>query len=400
MSQIRVLFVTIDDHKKDEPKESFSVASIVSYCQNKGVNWIVTRISIDSKSEVIKQINDIKSLFLENDLVFFGLYIWSEQYVSFIINNKHSNNTLCLGGYNVCMTNVRSLVTQYPDVDHFIVGYAEESVYRLVSGFDQPKIIANDVENAYLGSIYSNKILGMNNDVKTIRFFSTLGCVYHCDYCAHRDNNLNSLHEVPLSNVIKDLDYVSTHNIQKINFIDPTFNIGVNHLKIMEHLIQQKCTKIVSFQVSFNLISDEFIELCRKLNCILEFGIQDIDRNVISQVNRTQDMEKISEIIDKLNLYQIKHELSFIFGLPYQSSHHIISDLMWMSNKVNHQLCKVRFNRLMLLPGTRLYSHKGDYEYEEEYIGGIPFVKSSRWMSNSDMSDIIQKLTELNYFTK
>ncbi|OJU14198.1 MAG: hypothetical protein BGN88_14095 [Clostridiales bacterium 43-6] len=400
MNQVRVLFVTIDDHRKDEIKESFSVASIVSYCQNKGVHWTITKLSIDSKSDVINQINDIQSLFIENDLVFFGLYIWSEQYAPYIINSKQSNNKLIFGGYSVCNTNVQSLVSKYPDVDHFIVGYAEEAVYQLVSGYNLPKIIIKNIDNAYLGRIYANNVLSINESVKSVRFYSGLGCVYHCEYCAHRDNNLNSMHEVPLPIVFQDIDYIHTQNIHKVNFIDPTFNIGVNYLKIVEHLIEIQYTEIVSFQVNFSSISNDFIELCRKLNCILEFGIQDIDEYVTEHVNRVQDMEKVSEIIDKLNLYQIKHELSFIFGLPYQSTHHIDSDLLWLSKKVNPKLCKVRFNRLMLLPGTRLYTKKAEYEYEEEYVGGIPFVKSSKWISKSEMHDIVHKLIDLNYFTK
>ena len=399
MVKNRVLFITIDYHKSDEIKESFSIASIISYCQNKGIDWKVSKISIDTLTDISAALDDIRHMFAVNDYIMFGLYSWSEKYVQKIIAFKLPHNVICIGGYNVCATNIDGLRSQYKLVNHFIIGYAEESIYQLVTGLNNREILSERVDERYLSGIYSNKILDINKSIRTIRFFTKLGCIYKCEYCAHRDVNNNRVINVPLSTAKKDLDAILVLDIDKVNFIDPTFNIPSDYLDIMRYLIEINFPFQVSFQVSFSLISDEFLDLCRKLNCILEFGIQDIDSKITQIVNRRQDIKTINEIVSKLNSNHIKHELSFIIGLPYQTVDSVKNDIQWIKENVDERNCIVYFNRLMLLPGTALYNRKNEYLYVEKEINGIQYIKQTKWITETEMDQLIVNLKELNFLT-
>ena len=400
MSRQRVLFITIDFHKEDEIKESFSVASIISYCQNKGIDWIVTRISINANSCVANQIREIRPQLIENDIVMFGLYSWSEKYAKLIIENKTINNVLCFGGYNVCRSNIKELEKKYPEVNHFIVGYAEESVYQLVTNINSNKVLNNGIDEKYLGGIYGNKILELNDSIRTIRFFTKLGCFYQCDYCAHRDVNKNLIVSIPLDKVKLDLALIKNYNIDKVNFIDPTFNLQENYLEITKYLVEICFPHLVSLQVSFNSISDDFLDLCEKLNCVLEFGVQDINEMITEKVNRRQKMETVNLVISKLNKRKIKHELSFIFGLPYQTIEHVEEDIKWVNEHIDPKICKIVFNRLMILQGTTLYNRKEEFLIIEEDFDGIPFVKETKWMNQQEMCKVLVRLKDLKYIVE
>ena len=397
MVRKRALFITIDYHKDDEIKESFSIASILSYCKNKCLDWETSTISINANGDVSKELERIRLRLSDNDYIFFGLYTWSQKYALQIISYKMERNVFIFGGYNVCSNNIQKLQADYPLVDHFVIGYAEESIYRLISGYTDEKMLNHTVEKENLGSIYTNEILKFDKSIRTIRFYSKLGCLYQCEYCAHRDVNSNQLLSVPLDKVKRELDYIKELDIHKVNFIDPTFNLQTNYLEVTKYLVVIQFPFLVSLQVSFNLITDEFLDLCANINCVLEFGIQDIDETITENVKRKQDIQLVNSVVSKLNSRGIKHEISFIYGLPYQTIDSIENDINWVKDHIDHKLCKVVFNRLMLLPGTVLFNRKSEYSYVEEEINGIPFIMESKWIKKDEMISLIDRLKKLDY---
>ena len=123
------------------------------------------------------------------------------------------------------------------------------------------------------------------------------------------------------------------------------------------------------------------LELLQAINIngrvVLEFGLQTIHKKEQSFIQRPNNMNKVSTILQEVEQYGIESEVSLIFGLPGQTLQSFKESVNFCQNlgvKIIHAF------PLMLLRGTLLYEQKKELGLIEST--DVNFTKIPRIQNN------------------
>ncbi len=165
-------------------------------------------------------------------------------------------------------------------------------------------------------------------------------------------------------------------NVKKINVLDPIFNNEPNHIEILKYAIEINLKAMLSLQVRFERINEEFLKLCSQLNVHLEFGLQTADVNESRIIERGNNMNRVGKSIKLLQQWNQTFEVSLIYGLPGQTISSFKASIEYLQRR---GVDIIKAFPLMLLEGTKLAEDKGKYMIVEGVIdeGGIPHVVES-----------------------
>jgi radical SAM superfamily enzyme YgiQ (UPF0313 family) len=395
----KILFITFDFLEIGE-KYSYGIASILSYLKvNNFLNFEI--INFD-----LQNINDINSIcnILDNinvqDVRYIAIsyYIWSKNFISDIIDflqKKDFKGDIILGGYEVSSLNKEELLQEHPDCKFFIENYAEKTILNILNNkysyITKPTFIYDKVDFLEIPSPYIQKVLPITS---TVRLETKRGCPFSCAFCSHQDLIDKKYHLLNKDKVYEQLKLFNDLNVKKINIIDPVFNIGSSYIDVLDYIKKINFKGKVSLQVRLDLIryteNNHFLELCKELNVVLEFGIQTIFENELKAITRKQIKDKAKKIILYCNLNNIEYEISLIYGLPLQTLESFKETIDFFK-KINTKHI-VAFP-LMLLRGTQLYEMKSKYNFKEENFGSynINHVVSSNSYTKKDWL-IMQKI--------
>ncbi len=168
-------------------------------------------------------------------------------------------------------------------------------------------------------------------------------------------------------------------NVVKVNILDPIFTLK-NFKEVLRYLVEIEFRPIISFQMKFEIfykqISNdiELLNLFKLLNVELEFGLQSINRKVLANVERTNDIKIIEEVINTLNLNSIDYEVSIIRGLPGET----VESFKELMKFIEHVKCKKYVvYQLTLLSNTKLFNDKEILEIESFTQNGLEYVIES-----------------------
>ncbi|NOZ45158.1 MAG: radical SAM protein [Chlorobi bacterium] len=411
-----LLIISFDILKKNEPQISYSVASLIGYLKSKteyNKQYSVKHLSINV--DKIKGLNpeQIQNTFLDTinykryNFIAISVYVWSAQYINSTIKflkNKGFNGKIILGGNEITYSSDKELKNDFPDSDIFIKSYAEEALYKILTRQINKQLVFNiNVPEENLIPLYSKKVIDINENNK-IRFETKRGCLFNCSFCAHKEKNSRKVKELNFNRVVKELKYLNSQNISKINILDPVFNTG-NYIEVLEEMVNMNFKPKVSLQVRFELIKGEkgkhFLDLCEKLNVILEFGLQTIIEEEYKIIKRNNSEERIKKVLKELQKRNIDYETSLIYGLPNQTTESFITSINFLKQYGNG---KITAFPLMLLKGTELYHNQKEWGLKEKIIGdyNLPYVVSGNSFTEDDykiMEQIANKLNSNNHET-
>jgi len=372
---------------------SYSLATLISYLIENGYdnnNMINFNPSKYNNIDLILQ--EFQKIQLKDyKYIAFSAYIWSVNLINPIIKFIRDNGfigDIILGGYEISSLNKKELLEQFKDCQFFIESYAEKSLLDILKNEYKnqvkPLFLYKKIDFDMIPSPYLNNVLETTTKV---RLETKRGCPFSCAFCSHQDLVDKKYHELNKTKVYKEIDLFKIKNVEKINIIDPVFNIGIDYIKILKYFIRIKFQGEISVQIRIDLIQDiennEFLALCKKLNIILEFGVQTIFEDELKALNRKQIKDKARDIIIYCNKYNITYEVSLIYGLPYQTLDSFKEGISFFKSLNTKKL--IAFP-LMLLRGTELYANKQKYNFIEENYGkyNIKHVLSSNTFSQEE----------------
>lgn len=405
-----VLVVSFDLIRSGEANQSLSIATLMAYAKadhRYGNEFSITHYSINmlelSREQATSTtiLNYIASLNTEQySMIAISCYVWCEYLINpFIKALRQSGykNAILLGGYQISYSNLELLHNEYADCQFFVNGYGEKALVDAIfmkMNNEQPRIISEAIDFTAIPSAYINGAVHVEKGQRMVRIETKRGCPYRCSFCAHRDLKSNKIYLHPLEKVFQELAFFKEKEVQKINVLDPVFNVGHDYLQILEEAKRIKLSALLSLQSKIELIISKegthFLDLCSQLNVHLEFGIQTIHENEYKVINRLNDIEKIKKAMCLLKERNISYEISIIYGLPNQT----VSSFSQTIDLIQSYGCQnLTAYPLMLLKGTELYAEKEKWNFTEKAIGdfNIPVVVSS----NSFTEDEWQKMNEI-----
>jgi len=396
-----LLIISFDLIRTGEPNTSLSIASLLSYLkQNEkygyeftvshmSFNLVTTpRIKIDKITEAITNKYDLD----KTHFIAIASYVWSEYLINNLISSLRSlgfRHKIILGGYQISYTNNTQLKKLYPDCQIFIKGYGEASLLQAIldKSIDDSIVLNTEPDFTLIPSPYLSNNIKIEAYQKRLRFETKRGCPYQCSFCAHRDLQRNKVYRYTQEKTMKELYLFKSKNVNKINVIDPVFNMGKEYLTILEQMIQINLESRISIQTRIENINGRngsiFLELCSSLNMNLEFGLQTIHKNELKAINRKNNLKTTKSILHKLNQSNISYEVSLIYGLPNQTVDSFKVSIKFLRDNG----CKtIKAFPLMLLRGTELYTEREKWNFQEKIIDNhnIPIVVSSNSFSIDD----------------
>ena len=382
----RVLLVTFDFTQRGKSGTGFAAGSLLSACRSHehyDRKFTIEHLAIPmtnvakeqlSVTKIVDAINEIIPL-ANLDRLALACYVWSSELVEPIIKlcrESGFKGKVILGGYQINSKTCRQL---YPSGDFYIPGYGEASLPEAILDDHSitSRVVDIEVNFETLASPYLDGTLALDNGEEMIHWESRRGCVYKCNFCAHRDLKDKGVHLLGIDKIRQELDLFKQKNIKKINVLDPIFNNEANHIDILKYAISINLKALLSLQVRFERINEEFLELCSQLNVHLEFGLQTADINESRIIERANNMNRVDKNIKLLQQWGQSFEVSLIYGLPGQTLASFKSSISYLQNK---NIDDIKAFPLMLLEGTKLAENRNEHNIIEDIIddSGIPHV--------------------------
>jgi len=394
------ILVTFDFTQRGKTGTGLAAGSLISACRNHpkyGSEFTLKHVPIEmtavaekqySVDEIAKKINS-KTQLNEIDSLAIACYVWSSRLIEPLIKRCREmgfKGKVILGGYQIHEKTCKEL---YPSGDFYIGGYAETALPEAILDdlAISSRFLNKDVKMDALPSPYLDNTIELTDGQEMIHWETRRGCVFKCNFCAHRDLTHKKVHLLGIDKIKQELDLFKMKKIKKINVLDPIFNLEPNHIDILKYAISIELKALLSFQVRFEKINDEFLTLCSKLNVHLEFGLQTTHKNESRVIERGNNMKKIDKSILLLHKWKQSFEVSLIYGLPEQTLISFKESITYLQSR---NVDTIKAFPLMLLEGTKLFEDRFKYNIVEEVIdeSNIPHVVSCNNFTRDEWNEM------------
>lgn len=396
---------------------NLAIYSLKAYANRPDANIQLLEYTINNYEEDILQ--DIYKQ--GGDLFCFSCYIWNVDMVYTIIKELKKIRPevpICLGGPEVSY-HARKVLEEHEEVDLIMTGEGEETFKQLIEmKLDHNRSLSEIQGIVYRGEdgrIYSNpqrEILDMNTlpfvyhdddmkkfENKIIYYESSRGCPFSCSYCLSSVDRNVRFRKREL--VEQELQFFLDHKVKQVKFVDRTFNCDRKHAHMIWKYITEHDNGITNFhfEVSADILKEEDLELFQKMRpglIQLEIGVQSTYEPTIKEIDRTMNLERLKEIVAKINSYgNIHQHLDLIVGLPYENYDRFITSYNDVHAMNPNQL---QLGFLKVLKGSKMYRNRN--EYGIQYWNKPPYeVLSTNWITYDDVLKLkgVEEMTEVYY---
>lgn len=190
----------------------------------------------------------------------------------------------------------------------------------------------NELGFCDLQKVPVNEYFNVKNKKRVIITISR-GCPYNCPHClvqkqeGHKDRrrNIEAL-EKYLYKIFNEYKYVK--------FFSPDFTLDKQYvIDLCEMLIKKfqgiewECTTRMNFLDDENMLKKMSDAGCKQIS----LGIETINKNELAYIGKKYDVEKLEEIIKRVQKYNIKIKACIMLGIPGQSKESIIKTFSFLN---------------------------------------------------------------------
>jgi radical SAM superfamily enzyme YgiQ (UPF0313 family) len=436
------IVLSLDWTRPKDPPLSLGHASIIANLNKREVPHIHQAWAVNCPTFHVDQVVDfimtqqISSSGAADIAV--GAYVWNERYVQDIISKlrqyKFMGNII-VGGPQVSYVKDNDTLEAIYDADVFIRGTAEDALANLYQSEHTPPGEPQRIHgvhyrgvpdlakstSASLETIASPLLSGIIRPQTFIRWETQRGCAFNCSFCQHKEPDkavLKNNRYFSKSRVDAEIDWIVANPVvQDIAILDPVFNSGPNYLNILQQLRAGRYQGRIWLQCKADMANNEFLDELTRLkdqgaHPVLEFGLQTANKDEMRLINRSNNLNKVTRILEECAARGLDHEVSLIFGLPNQTVSSFQESVAFITQP-QFDIPTIHAFPLMLLRGTDLYEQKQKYGLIEsnEVISkaidrvqhDIPHVISSHTFTRDDyhqMKEIAESLEKRNKVKK
>lgn len=307
------------------------------------------------------------------DVVAFSVYIWNCDFVHKLckkIKLIAPETKIILGGPQVSF-GPNSTKLEDCDYDYIVKGEGERAFFCLVNeiferdfvalpewnfSFDGKTASCKNAENLDEYSFVYNDYNIMCFDNRIIYYESSRGCPFRCAYCL--SSVCGKVRGLDIERVKSDLKFFLTHNVRQVKFVDRTFNYDKKRaVEIWKYLIENADDNYTNFhfEIGADILDKNSLDVLSKAPkglIKIEAGIQSFNEKTLQEINRSCDLETLSENLKKvLSFENINIHSDLIIGLPYEDIDSFKNSFIKAYSIKSHQL---QLGFLKLLPGAPL----------------------------------------------
>lgn len=351
-------------------------------CDSKGYNANVCEYTINDSLDYV-----LGELYRKRpNIAAFSCYIWNISETLWLCENLKKVLTdvkIVLGGPEVSY-DAEDLLQAHSYIDYILKGEGERTLPWLLACV-RDKVRPYWIEGLsyrWDGKLYKNKGFGIIEDLneiptvytdemlertkgKIVYVETTRGCPFCCSYCL--SSTTKGVRYFKMDRVKDELMKLATSGVRQIKFVDRTFN--ANKARALE-ILTFICGNLADYNINFHfevaadLFDHELLAIAKQLPRGLvqfEIGVQTTNEEVLKNIDRITDIEKVKRNIKLLVKFGNIHvHADLIAGLPKE-------DLSSFKNSFNdvydmgpHQL---QLGFLKLLKGSKVRSERQKHAY-------------------------------------
>ncbi len=339
-----------------------------------GLRYLYANLhALQSKAEIQEYVikNDPatiaeKILAVNPKIVGIGVYIWNATDVHAVIEILHKvapEVIIVLGGPEVSHKPFR---IDWRHADYIVQGEGEITFYELCKSVlagkpPQEKIlkaVMPDLKKLTLPYRYYS-----DHDIahRYIYVEASRGCPFECEFCLSAiDERVRGF---DMDKLLAEFELLWQRGARNFKFIDRTFNLNI---KLANRLMDFFLAKEEPYTLHFEVIPDNFPERLKerikqfpKGSLQLEIGIQTLNPEILANINRRMNLQKVRENITFLEHETNAHlHLDLIIGLPGESVESFADNLNRLKAMTNSE---IQIGILKKLSGTTLDRHDKTY---------------------------------------
>ncbi len=364
------------------------------------------------------------------EIIAFSCYIWNIEYVCRLasdIKKVLPESLILLGGPEVSYDS-ETLLEKHSNIDYIIRGEGEKALLSFVKWYfdgegkrediaglvyrnhEQGDITESACQDREISVNRSGNMTPMDECVfpyddltdfnhRIIYYESSRGCPFSCSYC------LSSIEKKvryrSIEKVREEIRFFLDKEVLQVKFIDRTFNSSRERAYDIWKFIGEQDNGITNFhfEIAGDLLREKDLRLFKGFRqglIQLEIGIQSTNQTTIEAVNRSMDLKKIKESVDKINrMGNIHQHLDLIAGLPYEdyeSFQHSFHEVFAM--KPN----QLQLGFLKVLKGSRI--REDSEKYGLVYSEKPPYeILGTKWLTYEEIFQLktVEEMLEIYY---
>ena len=307
-----------------------------------------------------------KILALNPKIIAIGVYIWNAADVHDLVEILHKiapDTKIVLGGPEVSHKPFR---INWQHADYIIQGEGEISFYQLCQSILEENPPKEKIIPAIMPSLKEINLPYQYYDDHDIGFRyiyveASRGCPFECEFCLSAiDERVRGF---DMDKLLAEFEILWQKGARNFKFIDRTFNLNI---KLANQLLDFFLAKKEHYTLHFEVIPDNFPERLKerikqfpKGSLQLEIGIQTLNEEILANINRRMDLDKVKENITFLEKETSAHlHLDLIVGLPGESVESFANNLNKLKTMTDSE---IQIGILKKLSGTTLDRHDAKY---------------------------------------
>lgn len=176
------------------------------------------------------------------------------------------------------------------------------------------------------------------------------GCPYSCSYCTAARF---PVHYRPYTNVIEEMEYVSSLGFKEVYITDLSFGLPYdNVMNLLQEMVKKKYGFSWSTYFHPQQYRPELLDLMYKAGChTIITGVETSDEDILKGYGRSSTHKKTVELLQHAHRLGIEVCGDFLIGLKEQSERELIRNIDFA---IELNLDYASFNLVAPLPGTSL----------------------------------------------
>ncbi len=360
----------------------------------------IREYTIKEQEEWIAQ--DILSV--QPEVVCFSCYIWNIQLIRRVIvllKQQNSDLHILVGGPEVSYESYDLLDE---GVDAISIGEGEQSVWEYITMLEEAKaypvsgIYTKQYPNteyrktdlAWLERFEAPYFMEMDEAGMDRQYFyleTSRGCPYGCTYCLSSADR--AVRMFSMEYIMRILHKLKDSRVTQVKLLDRTFNADPKRALQIARYMNEYCThQIFQFEIVAETLSEELLQFfCEEAvpgRFRFEIGVQSFHTRTLHAVGRTQNNERLIEVIQRLKASGAVMHVDLIAGLPYEDLNlfQVSFDTLF-----SLQASELQLGILKLLKGTKLRSQRESYHFV--FQGNAPYdVRASAWLKEEELQRI------------
>ncbi|OQX72573.1 MAG: B12-binding domain-containing radical SAM protein [Campylobacteraceae bacterium 4484_4] len=299
-------------------------------------------------------------------IVGIGTYIWNAPDVHNLIETLKKvspQTTIVLGGPEVSHPPFR---VDFSAADYIVPGEGEIGFYTLCRDLlagtpPKSRIPAPTVPKLKALALPYDEYSDHDIAHRHIYVEASRGCPFECEFCLSAIDERVRMFD--MERLMESFEKLWQRGARKFKFIDRTFNLNIRHaIRLIDFFLakEEPC------ELHFEVIPDHFPEALRErikafppASLQLEIGIQTLNPEILANIHRRMDLQKVRENIAFLEQETNAHlHLDLIVGLPGESLESFANNLNTLKKMTD---AEIQIGILKKLSGTTLHRHDEVY---------------------------------------